>query len=186
MEWIQQLIDWDVKTFLALNGSYSAFTDVVSVFASNRFAWIPLYAWLLFILYRKYAQQTWKVVLAVVLLIVLSDQGSNLLKNSVKRFRPCHTEAIAVQVHMVNNDCGSMYGFVSSHAANATALAVFVMLLLGANEKKTYVIMPMYALLVCLSRIMLGRHFPLDILGGMILGATLAWVLYLIVKRKIH
>jgi undecaprenyl-diphosphatase len=169
-----------------LNGSYSAFTDAVSVFASNRFAWIPLYAWLLFILYRRYAQQTWKVILAVVLLIVLSDQGSNLLKNSVKRLRPCHSNYLATQVHTYENDCGSMYGFVSSHAANATALTVFILLLLGREHKSLRIVLPLYALLVCWSRIMLGRHYPLDILGGMMLGASLALLLAILLKKNLQ
>ena len=182
MDLIHEIIQSDVRLFLNMNGQHNNFTDTLSTFMSHKFTWIPLYAWLLVLLYKKYQSNIWKIVLSVILLIVLSDQGSNLLKNSIKRYRPCHNNYIAAQVHTVHNDCGSSFGFVSSHAANSAALAVFIILLLGRENKKVSILMIFYCLGVCWSRIMLGRHYPLDLLGGMMLGSALALLVWRVGK----
>jgi hypothetical protein len=104
-------------------------SDIVFSFISNKFAWIPLYLYLLLLVVKKYSTKSWVILVTIGILITFSDQASNILKKNIKRKRPCQNEYIMSQVHTVNNDCGSMYGFVSAHSANAVALTIMIFLL---------------------------------------------------------
>ena len=74
LEYLEQL---DVALFLILNGLHSSFWDVVMYWFSEEVTWVPLYAILLFGLYKKYG---WKallpIIVGVVLTITLTDQLS--------------------------------------------------------------------------------------------------------------
>jgi len=80
-----------------------------------------------------------------------------------------------------------MFGFVSSHAANTFAFAVFTSLLL---KNRIYVIfILLWAAVVSYSRIYLGVHFPGDVLCGALLGIMLAYLVYWIYRvgeKKIY
>lgn len=113
----------------------------------------------------------------------MSDKISVLFfKAAFMRLRPCHNENIAAVIHLVGN-CGGKYGFVSSHAANTFALAVFSGLML----KKHYPTLLKWALIwasvVSYSRIYLGVHYPGDILVGAVFGGSLGFAMYLIIKQ---
>lgn len=170
LEYIQQL---DVELFLYLNGLHSNFWDVVMYWFSEEITWIPLYAVLLFGLYKKYG---WKallpVIVGVTLTITLTDQLSvKAFKEVFVRYRPCHNLEIQHLVHLVKNHCGGQYGFVSSHAANTFGLASFLCLLFSNNKLGLGLFI--WAMAVAYSRIYLGVHYPADILGGALLGISL-------------
>jgi undecaprenyl-diphosphatase len=69
-----------------------------------------------------------------------------------------------------------MYGFVSSHAANVFSFAIFTTLLLR-NGGYTVMIL-LWAALVSYSRMYLGVHYPLDVLGGAMVGGVIAYTVY--------
>ncbi|MGZ4036066.1 MAG: phosphatase PAP2 family protein, partial [Bacteroidia bacterium] len=126
MNLIQVIKEFDTRLFLFLNGKHNAFFDFVMYWASNKFVWIPLYLFFAFLVFKQVGKRIWLVVLAVLMLIVLSDQISNRgFKNNFQRYRPCQNLIIQSQVH-VNGGCNGTYGFVSSHAANTFALAMFL------------------------------------------------------------
>ena len=82
------------------------------------------------------------------------------------------------------NNCGGQYGFISSHASNSFAISFFISLVL--KNKKVFFWLINWAILIGLSRIYLGVHFPFDIIGGMIWGllvSLLIYKLYLIKKN---
>ncbi len=66
----------------------------------------------------------------------------------------------------------SDYAFPSGHAAIFSALAFAIFFV---NKKVGYIFM-FFALLIGLARITAGVHFPIDILGGFILGAGVAFL----------
>ena len=102
-------------------------------------------------------------------------------KDVFQRFRPCHNPDIANLVHLVDG-CGGKFGFVSSHAANSFALALFTGLLLRKHYKYILPIMLFWAALVSYSRIYVGVHYPGDILGGAILGTVIGIFVYWLMK----
>ncbi|MBN8703467.1 MAG: phosphatase PAP2 family protein [Bacteroidetes bacterium] len=168
----------------------SDWLDLVMLFCTQKFTWIPLYI-LLFYWLCRLLKFNWKyiaiVAVFVALAITLSDQLSvHLFKNVFLRFRPCHNADIAHLVHVVGK-CGGAYGFVSSHAANTFAIATFLSLIaleFSYKKKKLFVVgIFSWALLVSYSRIYCGVHYPLDIVGGAILGSGIAIVVVSLLKR---
>src|SRR6188768_1790291 len=93
--------------------------------ASNRFIWIPLYAFMLWLIIKRFRKKTYLILVLVAGMITVSDQvSSSLIKNSVQRIRPCHDPEIKSSIHLVNGICGGKYGYFSSHASNSWANAL--------------------------------------------------------------
>jgi undecaprenyl-diphosphatase len=173
----------DKDLFLYLNGMHCGFCDLIMPYLTNFWIWLPLFAWALYEVYKKYRQKTIIIAICVMGLIFAADQGSGLIKKSVKRYRPTYNIEIREKVHTVDEYRGGKYGFISSHAANSFAIAVFAFLLMRPSKKLLVISLFLYAFVTCFSRIYLGVHYPLDILGGALLGSILAWVFYKIFSK---
>ncbi|MEK6616129.1 MAG: phosphatase PAP2 family protein [Bacteroidota bacterium] len=174
---IELLKNIDTRLFLFFNGNHTEFMDSVMMAVAYKFTWIPLYALLLFFVWRKTKSNMWLVVLSVAILITFSDQISvHLFKETFQRYRPCHNLLLKDKIHLLNGYCGGMYGFVSSHAANTFALATF--LILFFRRKDFALCMYLWAAFVSYSRVYAGVHYPFDIFGGMVLGIILGLIGY--------
>ncbi|HNR19694.1 MAG TPA: phosphatase PAP2 family protein [Bacteroidia bacterium] len=182
----EKIEEFDVMLFLFLNSHHNPFFDSFFYFITNRFALIPFYLILLFLVVKTFKTNTWKILLAAALLILCSDQLSVLLKNTFERYRPCHNSEIQSLIHLVNNKCGGLYGFVSSHATNSMAISVFLFLLLKNKYSKIGYLLFAYTLLVSYSRIYLGLHYPLDMMGGWVIGFILGISFAFLIKSKIN
>ncbi len=171
IEYLQQL---DTKWFLFLNGLHNPFWDTVMWHISATITWIPLYLVIIFFTFKKLKKRAFVSLLFFGLLVLLADQSSvHLFKNVFERLRPCHNPEIKDLVHIVNNKCGGSYGFVSSHAANTFALAVFVLFLF--KNRITTVAIILWAAIVSYSRIYLGVHFVFDVVCGALLGSIIGY-----------
>ncbi len=168
----------DEKLFRIINSSGSISYDNFMIFISEKTVWIPLYLLILFFLFRKYNKSLIKIIISIVALIFIADFGSvKLFKEVFERQRPCH---FLENVRVVNG-CGGAYGFVSSHAANTFAIAFYIFYML---RKKIFLIFLFsWASLIGISRIYLGVHYPLDIIGGIIWGYIASFIVYFCLKR---
>jgi undecaprenyl-diphosphatase len=111
-------------------------------------------------------------VLALIVLITASDQlASHVLKPLVHRPRPCRVEAGIEGVKTHGARCSGRGSFPSSHAVNIAAAAF----LLSRRYRRARWAAALVAFLVGYSRIYLGVHYPLDVLGGWLLGMGLGW-----------
>lgn len=170
MNFIQSIKEIDTELFLFLNNLHNSFFDSVMYWTSHKFFWVPLYVIFLFLAYKHYGKRIWLVALSAILLIFLSDQLSvHAFKNIFLRYRPCHNLLIQSQIHM-NDACGGIYGFISSHAANTFALAFFLLLLFKNKIKYFGPFIFIWACFVSYSRIYNGVHYPADVAVGAIVG----------------
>lgn len=172
---LQALKQLDTNIFLYLNGMHSPLCDHVMWLVSDKFIWIPLYAWFLWLLYRNYPKKYWTILLTIGLMILVSDQLSGAFKDLTARYRPTHDPSIQHLVHTVNGYLGGSYGFFSGHATNSFAVAAFLIFMLKASRSYIVPVALSYAVLVSYSRIYLGVHFPGDVITGAAAGFLIGW-----------
>jgi undecaprenyl-diphosphatase len=184
MEFLQKILEIDSELFLFLNSFHNNFWDTIMLMVTRKETWFPFYLVILFYVFKNFKSKWWLVVLFLALTILISDQLSVLLKETVQRFRPVHNPDIQHMVHNVLRK-GGLYGFVSSHAANSFALFVFITRIF--RNRGFWLLMLFWALLVSYSRIYSGVHYPLDIVSGAALGWLIGWGTYkLLMFVEIH
>ncbi|HET9054311.1 MAG TPA: phosphatase PAP2 family protein [Cyclobacteriaceae bacterium] len=176
---MEKLLELDRRIFIELNSSFrNPFVDQLMMFLSTTYAWIPLHLFLLYLLVRNYRKQTWLILLAIGLTILLADQiTSSIMKPFFERLRPSHEPSLAEQVFLVNKYRGGRFGFASSHAANTFGIATLMWLVLRMYRPWISLLFA-WALLVGYTRIYLGVHYPGDILVGFLIGWICALAAY--------
>ena len=175
MEFLKSL---DTDLFLALNGWHNSFFDPIMYWLSDKLIWIPMYLFIIFLIFRKYKMQGVLTLLFIAATIALCDQtASGLLKNTVQRLRPSHDPAIMNLVHLSKAGAGGLYGFASSHAANVFGLATFLWLVFDDKFKMLKYWMFIWAAMVAYSRIYNGVHYPGDVIAGIVIGMIWGFLL---------
>lgn len=122
----------------------------------------------------------------IIIVVAMADLTSvHGFKEVFQRYRPTHNLEIGPLVQTVTNWDGNQYlggkfGFVSSHATNLFGMATFLLLFGRPWKKHLIILLLIWPLVVSYTRIYLGVHYPLDILGGTILGTLLGMIVYLI------
>ena len=163
----------DESLFLFLNAQHNTFFDPLMWHFSDKLFWVPLYAWFLWLLYKRYPKHYWTVLVTIILMIVVSDQLCNFSKENIMRLRPSQEPHLYLLVHILNNYRGGMYGFYSGHAANSFSVAFFIITMVAGKRKYIIPVALTYAILVAYSRIYLGVHYPGDVLTGAIIGSLI-------------
>jgi len=176
---VEQIIELDKELFLFINTLGSSTWDWFWIFLSERSYWIPLYLILLYLLYRNFGIKKTSLILILTLLMVLfTDQITNILKDGFQRLRPCFTPEFEGIMRGIGCERRGQFGFTSAHASNHFAIA----LLLGLVFKKVYKwmlpVLLIWAALIAYSRVYLGVHFPLDVVCGAAMGLFLGGAFY--------
>ena len=192
---LEQLLHIDTEILLAINGWHAPWADTLMWIISEKATWIPLYLLLIGLLvwrYRKPAMTSvkWlqKVPACVVMIAMIglavgaADYiASGILKELVARPRPTRVPELEGVLHLVNGYRSGRYGFVSSHAAN-TMVCALLFSMIWRNKIATVGLM-LWVAANCYSRMYLGVHYPLDILGGLMVGCLVAMTAYVLLWK---
>ena len=154
----------------------SKFFDDIVVFFAVYFPYLVIILAALFLLFHhdvfkaenpfQVFIQKKKEILLVFFAGILAWLVDTVLKFLFHTVRPFD---IFTQVHPLFTE--SWYSFPSGHATFFMALAVSIFF---SHKKMGYVFM-FFALFIGIARIIAGVHFPIDILGGFIIGALVAF-----------
>lgn len=178
-EFILWLSDIDARLLLIVNGAHSPFFDSVMWCISGRWIWVPFYAVLAYLLFRRMSWKRASICLVTIGLIILAvDQTcATLIRPEIGRLRPANlNNPLSSFVHVVNGYRGGRYGFPSCHTANTFALAVFMSLVI--RHKWFTVMMFSWAFVVSYSRMYLGVHYFGDLFCGATIGSLFAVLFY--------
>ena len=155
----------------------SQILDGIIIFFAMYFIYLEIFLAGLFLLFYhkilpssnpwKELKNKWKEFIVVVPSVIIAYFFNKFIaKIFFHVFRPF---IIFSQVRPLFPETG--YAFPSGHTAVASALAFA---LFFTHKKAGYVFM-FFALLIGIARVVAGVHFPVDILGGFILGALVAY-----------
>lgn len=192
---LEQLLHIDTEFLLAINGWHAPWADRVMWIISEKTTWFALYGLLIGLLIHKYRKPAanavkWlqKVPVCVVMIVMivlavgLADfVASGILKDLVARPRPSRVPELEGVLHLVNGYKSGQFGFVSSHAANTMACGMLFSLIW--RKKIATLGLMLWVAMNCYSRMYLGVHYPLDIIGGLLVGALVAAVAYWCLRR---
>lgn len=175
---LEQILSIDKKLFIFLNGLGSEKFDFLWLIITRQTSWTPFFLFLLYLIFKKLEpKQFLFFLLCVGLLIFLTDQTANLFKNGFQRLRPCNDPEINNLIRIVQSRIS--FSFFSGHAANSLAITSFIYFIFHKNFKYLWIIF-IWPILFAYSRIYLGLHFPLDILGGYLCGVSYAYMFFII------
>ena len=200
----QEIHHIDQLLTLEINSWHSFITDPIWAFFSDKFVWAPMYAAIIALLIWKLGWKRGLMVLAGALLtFAFCDQFSNLIKHAVGRIRPLNDEFMIAQgLHVLER--GGGYSFFSAHSANSFGLAfsTFVGMkrcLCGpgphgcmkygstVTDTDSPSAMPkwlkaygwwmfLWAFMVAISRIFVGKHYLGDVIVGILVGSLAGWL----------
>ncbi|MBP5326516.1 MAG: phosphatase PAP2 family protein [Bacteroidales bacterium] len=186
----------DEAVFWWINNHHNTAFDWLFWTVSEKWSWLIFIAIVYCLVVLRKDRRNWHwVLLGIALCFLFADQiSSNAIKDGVQRLRPCY----ALQnVRMFHTNKGGLYGFVSSHAANAFAISMFICLWYGKRRNKNHEsplsnndvrtavlpwIMFAWAFLVGYSRPYLGKHYPGDVLCGALIGIGVGAMIYFVIS----
>jgi undecaprenyl-diphosphatase len=181
----------DRELFLAINGFHAPVFDSLMYYVSQIWVFAPVFVYWLYMVFNRYGLKKLFILIGFLgLLVLLTDQTSNITKHAIKRYRPTHNLEIQSQVHTVNDYKGGMYGFFSGHSTNTFGVAMLLFLIFSKESIVFRAAFFAWAAITAYSRIYLGVHYPSDIFVGFIVGLFWGYVVYRLIqyffKQQFH
>ena len=153
----QPSVDWFKKISQYKNG------NLFLVFF-NYFLWIFLF-YVSYCLIKQNTNVFWQLFLAT----ILSEIIEKLLKKQVFWRRPLHLRDNCIPEGMIKS-CYKHGSFPSGHSIKIAFFFIFLIQNPGSFPLLPYSIVTLF---LAVSRVILGLHYPIDLLGGFLIGGIL-------------
>ena len=137
-------------------------------------------------------RKTRRIGMTLLILLVISTILTGYIKCGVDRDRPfLEWEGSELPIK-IEPDSFSLFcegkswtaGFPSGHAARAAMFAFVLVYVLSDRFPRGANLIWLYPILICFSRVYVLQHYPLDVIGGTVLGIFLAGIVSN--KLKLH
>ena len=163
--------DAEAAVFRVLNGTtVLPFVVVWPVMQLGNVVVVPVSA-LLAAAFRR-----WRLAAELLVAGIATYVAAKVVKGIWPRGRPDDLLADVV----IRGDAALGRGFVSGHAATLAALATVAWPWLGPRGRVVVVVL---VVVVCLARVYVGAHLPLDVVGGAALGLAIGGLVRLVLGR---
>ena len=161
----------DTELLIFLNNLGNKSWDPLWVSITDKFTFLPLFILIIFFLFKKNGTKGLLVILLFIsVLILFTDQFTNVVKDFTQRLRPCRLDELQGLLRDIDIRCGK-YGFFSAHAANSISVTIFIINCVDKSVKKFLKpVLILWVIIFSYSRIYLGVHYPLDTIFGLSFG----------------
>lgn len=163
-----KMSEWDNSTFTKINNPDGKIISKIMVDLSKygrEFVWIVVVA-ILFIVGKKDGRRA--AVLLTIAFLILMPLGS-IMKSEIDRPRPIVSDDRLLIKHDADPS------FPSGHATIVSAGAAILLLKFNRGKQIVFsIFLATEAIFVSYSRIYVGNHYPLDVIGGILLGTGVA------------
>ena len=161
----------DTELLIFLNNLGNKSWDPLWVSITDKFTFLPLFILIIFFLFKKNGTKGLLVILLFIsVLILFTDQFTNVVKDFTQRLRPCRLDELQGLLRNIDIRCGK-YGFFSAHAANSISVTIFIINCIDESVKKFLKpVLILWVMIFSYSRIYLGVHYPLDTVFGLSFG----------------
>ena len=143
-----------------------------------------VYYMLIFAIVLLIIKKTRRIGLALMILLVLATLLTGYIKCGVDRDRPSlDYEGTPFPIELSQDTfalfCEGSFNasYPSGHAARATIFGIILGVALSDRFPRGHYLLLLYPLLMSLSRVYVIHHYPMDVIGGAILGIMLAGVI---------
>jgi undecaprenyl-diphosphatase len=175
---------FDKQLLLKINSWHTDWLDPIMWQFSAIYIFSPLIIWLLYRYYQRYqGKNLAALILCAGLTIAVADLSSNLVKHTVKRYRPTHNLELKDKVHIVSHYRGGKYGFFSSHAANTVGVTTLLFLACAWINRRNRILFFLIPAVIIYSRMYLGVHYPSDVTVGIVDGLISGYLLFVVFRR---
>lgn len=155
----------------------SAALDALYVFVATDLVWVVAIAVFFFLLKNKDRRVAFRDIIVVLSAAAAGAIASSLFKNIFDTVRP-FAEMPLVQSLIPE----SGYAFPSGHTTDLMAISAA----LWRDHRRASAFVAVAVLLVGMARVVVGVHWPIDILGGIVLGGAVGVGVNYLVQRLLQ
>jgi len=177
---ITESFDQNIISFFSENiGNPSLDLFMQSVTESGEVLWMLAFGILMLII-----RKTRRIGITLMILIVISTLLTGYIKCGVDRDRPDFDYEAAPFPVPISKDTFALFceggfdaSFPSGHAARSMIFGIILGYALSERFPRGAYLMFLYPVMISLSRIYVLEHYPMDVIGGSIIGIMLAGVM---------